>query len=228
MNDMSAPLESNSDSEAQRTLRVVALIGILSIALGFGMQGLILAIKLAGGAPFPGAKLFADIAQGVTWSFLVCAGIGIGTAIAKARAVIVGAIGLVCAPVAMAFAKSSQKVVSSVVGVPEQEPLLSFMAISGMRAVEYGLLGYMLASLARKDISRARTYLGAGAAIGVFFGGSISAMTYNSAIAKGIELPAAQLIGTILNEVLFPVGCAAIIYVSLLITRNIRAITAPD
>jgi hypothetical protein len=208
--------------DPHRVLKRIALIALCAIALGFLMQGLILVVKLSAGAPFPGARFIVDLAQGVTWSFLVCAGVGIGTSIMKARAALVGLLAMACAPLAIAMAKSSQKVMASVVGVADQPAVLSLATISGLRAIEYGLLGWWLGTLARREVSHAAPYLKAGASLGVFFGGAIAALTYQVALSKGLSPAPPQILSSIVNEVAFPIGCAFVIYVGQLVSGHLK------
>ena len=55
-------------------------------------------------------QIVVELTQGITWSFFVCAGVGLGTTLGKARAAFGGLIGLISAPLAMGLAKGSQKV----------------------------------------------------------------------------------------------------------------------
>ena len=55
-------------------------------------------------------QIAVELAQGITWSFFVCAGVGLGTALGKARAALGGLSGVISAPLAMGLAKGSQKV----------------------------------------------------------------------------------------------------------------------
>lgn len=217
-----SPRAARLAEDPRRILRRIALIALSAIALGFLMQGLILAVKLSSGAPFPGARFLVDLAQGVTWSFVVCAGVGIGTSIMKARAALVGLLAMVCAPLAIAMAKSSQKVMASVVGAVDQPAVLSLATISGLRAVEYGLLGWWLGTLARREISQAGPYLKAGGSLGVLFGGAIAALTYQVALSKGLTPQPPQILATVVNEVAFPIGCAFVIYIGQLVSGHMN------
>lgn len=215
------PVHSTT-SDPNRILRRIALIALSAILLGFLMQGLILAVKLSSGAAFPGMRFLVDLAQGVTWSFVVCAGVGIGTSIMKARAALVGLLAMVCAPLAIAAAKSSQKVMASLVGAVDQPAVLSLAAISGLRAVEYGLLGWWLGTLARRKVSNAGPYLKAGSFSGVVFGGAIAALTWRVALSKGLNPQPPQILAIIVNEVVFPIGCAFVIYTGQLVGGHVN------
>jgi hypothetical protein len=71
-------------ADARAAIKRVAMIALLAVVLGFTMQVLILAAKLAGGGQFPGLRLLGDTTQGTTWAVLVCGGLGLGTTIVKA------------------------------------------------------------------------------------------------------------------------------------------------
>lgn len=219
---VAAEADDTRTVDPHRALKRIALIALCAIALGFMMQGLILAVKLSSGAAFPGAQFAVDLAQGVTWSFLVCAGVGIGTSIMRARAALVGLLAMVCAPLAIAAAKSSQKVMASMVGAADQPAILSLATISGLRAIEYGLLGWWLGTLARREVSHAVPYLKAGTSLGVIFGGAIAALTYQVALAKGLTPAPPQILASVVNEVVFPIGCAFVIYIGQLVSGHMN------
>ncbi|WP_309084464.1 hypothetical protein [Chelativorans sp.] len=219
---------SQAATEAHLAIRRVALIAMLAIAFGFLMQALILTAKLLGGAAFPGVLLLVDLAQGVTWAFLVCLGVGIGTSILKARALLAGIIAALFAPISLAIAKSSQKVMATVLGAADQPALLPLATISVLRAIEYGILGWLLAKLTQKDVTKPMPYLGAGTAIGATFGLAISWLTYQAAVANGVSPGPPQIAATLLNEVVFPIGCAFLIYVGQSVGRSLKLVGEPS
>jgi hypothetical protein len=213
-----------ASERAQLALRRLALISVLAIALGFAMQGLILATKLVSGGPFPGALFLVDLAQGVTWSFFVCTGVGIGISLSKARAALAGLVSMIFAPIAVAAAKSSQKVMSGLIGAADQPAALSLATVSVLRAIQYGILGWLLASLARKGIERPLPYFAAGSSVGVILGGVIAALSYHAAVINGLTPGLPKIAGSIVNEVLAPIGCAMVIFFGLMIGRNLKIV----
>src|SRR4051812_16137048 len=92
----------------QLALKRVATVAWLAIALGFAMEALILTVRFAANSQSTSTQVLIELAQGVTWSFFVCAGVGLGTALAKARASLGGLIGAISAPLAMGIAKGTQ------------------------------------------------------------------------------------------------------------------------
>jgi hypothetical protein len=221
---LQSPPASVAPEKAQLAIKRLALISVLAIALGFAMQGLILATKLVSGGPFPGSVFLVDLAQGVTWSFFVCSGVGIGISLSKARAALAGLISMIFAPLAVAAAKSSQKVMAGMIGAADQPAALSLATVSVMRAIQYGILGWLLATLARKGVERPLPYLASGSAVGVILGGAIAALTYHAAVTNGMTPGLPKIASSIVNEVLAPIGCAMVIYFGLMIGRNLKIV----
>jgi hypothetical protein len=223
MTDQTA-LALNETDQASALVRRIAYLALLSITLGFAIQGLILAAKLWGGTMPMTSTVIADVTNGVTWSLLVCVGVGIVTSVSKARPLVAGLVSLLVAPLAVAAAKFSQKVMGGLVSAAEQEAMLSLSAISSLRAVEYGVLGWMLARLVQKSEIRASRYFGTGALIGLVFGGAIAWIGYQAGLSKGLQPGTVQIVASLINEVLFPVGCSAVIYAGQLVGRSARLI----
>lgn len=209
---------------AQVALRRLAVAALLAIVLGFVMQGLILAGKLATGAEFPGVALFVDLAQGVTWSLFVCAGVSVATALAQGRAALASMISALFAPLALALAKSAQKAMGSVIGAASEPGVLSLSTIGVFRAVEYGVLGWVLAVLVQRRDPRPWPYLGIGAAVGLVIGGAFVWLSLDAAAGAGRQPATPQVAALIVNEVFFPIGCAFVIYISQFVGRTLKAV----
>ena len=148
MADQGEIVSPQAVEEEGALIRRIAPIALLSVAVGFAIQGLILAAKLWGGVDNATAGFAASLAQGVTWSVLVCVGVGIVTSVSEARPLLAGLLALLVAPLALALAKASQKVVAGLISAAEQEAALSLGMASSLKAVEYGILGWMLAKFA--------------------------------------------------------------------------------
>lgn len=209
-------------------LRQIGTVALLSVLLGFVMQGFILAAKLAGGNAPAGVLFISDLAQGVTWSFFVCTGVSIGVFLSKARASVAGLIALASAPIAVAFAKSAQKTMNGILKVADQPAVLSLATISILRAIEYGILGWLLAKLVQQDSLKIDRYTGSGVLIGVVFGGAIAFLTYSSSVTMGTALTLPKTLGTVVNEVGSPIGCALLIYIGQWITHRHKLISEQD
>jgi len=209
---------------AELALRRVATAALLAILLGFLMQALILGAKLMTGGSLPGLALFLDIAQGVTWSFLVCAGVSVATALTQGRVILAACLAALFAPIALALAKSAQKVMAHLIGAVSEPGVLSLTTIGIFRAVEYGILGLVLAVLVQRKEARAWPYLGTGAAVGLLVGGSFVGLSLHAAAAAGAEPATSQIAAMIVNEVFFPIGCALVIFISQWVGRSLKVV----
>ncbi len=216
--EVGAPVPQN----AVTALRRVAAIALMGIVLGFAVQVVILAIKLAGSPPSAG--MIVDVAGGVTWSLLVCTGIGVGLTIAKGRPLLTGALAFCFAPASLAAAKASQKVMTGWLGAAEKEAVLSLGTISLLRACEYALLGWLLGWLVVKGRDTIWPYLGAGSVAGLSFGGAITLLTWRAAFHDGAPLTQSALAVTAINEVVFPVGCAVVIFLGQFVGRHLKVL----
>lgn len=148
----------------------------------------------------------ADVANSVTWSFFVCTGVAIGVSIGKARKALAGLIGFLFAPIAIAAAKAMQKAVIVAIDAVESVALLPVTTLGLVRAVEYGLLAWLLTVMTEREIARPLPYLGIGTGIGLFFGIALALLTRASALAAGTDLTAQQLAGTLMNEIGSPIS----------------------
>jgi hypothetical protein len=227
VNDNESAAAQSSD-KAAHILRRMVMVAWLAILLGLVMEGLSLAGRASVGSHPTLMQITVELTQGITWSFFVCAGVGLGTALGKARAAFGGLIGLISAPLAMGLAKGSQKVMVSAIGAAEKPVIMSLMTLGALRAVEYGLLGWALAWLASKQGARAWHFALAGALAGLVFGGSITWLTIAIAAAKDMVMAPPQIIATALNEMAFPIGCAFVVYIALSVGRQLRLVAADD
>ena len=208
------------DHRASRTVRRIAFVALAAIGLGFWMQGMIVAARVLAGSPVPAAGFVAELAGMISWSVLVCTGIALGTSLGKARAVLAGLVGLVFAPLGLAAAKGAQKFVGALVEASTAPSILSLEVIGIVRALEYGVLAFVLVLLAERRIARLTPYLVAGLAVGGVFGGFLSGLTIliESLNGTGRSLP---IIATsLVTEIGFPIGCALLIYLGQLITQT--------
>lgn len=189
-------------------LRRVLIVAWMSILLGFAMEGVLLLVA-AGiqGGIVPPAPFVAELVQKVSWSFLVCVGLAFGTAVAKARPAFMGALGLLAAPFAFTAAKALHKGAAAALGLAAAGgPSALWVAL--VKALQYALLGWLLGRLSLRPRSRVGLYAVAGLASGLVFGGTTSLLIARAG-ASG-----ASLVTKCINELLFPVGCSLVLYVS--------------
>jgi hypothetical protein len=186
----------------------------LAILLGMAMEALMLAVAAgfhAAAAPDP---FLAELAQKVSWSFVVCVGLGIGAAINRARPAAMGLLGLVCAPLAFNLSRALHKGLAGALGVAVAAGPAPF-AVAALKATEYALLGFALGHLGLRGAG-ALAHIGAGLAAGLLFGVPILAM---SAGALEVTPP---VIARSLNELAFPVGCSLVIYAAEILGQRRR------
>lgn len=211
------------EASGNTALRQLAVIAIGSVVLGLAVQLAILLATILGGN-LRGAELFVNAMQGVTWSFLVCMGVGIGAAILRAKALLSGIIGMIVAPLAVAIAKAVQRLVANLLELAQQEAVLSLGSVSVLRAIQYGVLGYLLGTLAQRGDARVSRYLGAGAGVGLILGGAVVVLTWWLASSAGAPLAPPALVAAILNEMIFPIGCALLIFAGVSVGQAFRRI----
>jgi hypothetical protein len=221
-NDTVAVTPHPRAQRAQSLIQQLALVALLGVCLGFIMQAVVIIARILGGGVFPGATLLADIVQTVTWSWLVCTGVTIGVAVGKGRKALAGLVGLLFAPVALAAAKAAQRAVLAIIEAIEQPATVPLATAGVVRAIEYGLLAYLLARLTERRVLRPRRYIATGLAIGLSFGVVLVWLTYRSMELVGKAPTTAQLLGLVANEIGTPTGCAIIIYVAQLASYSAR------
>lgn len=200
----------------ERGLSRILMVVWMAILLGIGVQLLVLAGKTAAGAPFPGLKWLPDLLNGVTWAVFVCAGVVLGTLASRARAVVMGLLGFISAPVAFSLAKGLQRGLQSMMDAPVDKITPALYALAGVKAVEYACLGASLGWLLSRGAIQAWRFAALGLAAGLVFG---AANVWIMATQTPAKLPA--LIGASVNELLFPVGCALVIYLAVSAGRRL-------
>jgi hypothetical protein len=182
---------------------VLTRVAWWAILLGLVMEALLLLLRLD---KLPELQPLAESLGKVTWSLLVCLGLGVGKVLSEDKAFWMGLAGLVSAPVAFTAAQAVQRAVTELTSSVEAAPMTADMlAVAALRGVEYLILGAILAVLAQRK-SRPRLYLAAGLAVGVVFG---CILLFVTPAAVG---SLAELLGWAVNELLFPMGCALVLY----------------
>ncbi len=191
---------------AARPWRAVLTVAWLAVLLGFVIEGLLLGVAAATGAAAQPRSFLGDLAGKVSWSVIVCGGVGIGTAAAKARPAVMGALGLVAAPASFTVAKTVQKAIGAALGLAGVAGGPSPWLIAALKAAEYGVYGALLGKLSARH-ARLGAYAATGAAIGVGFGGVLVAV-----LSHGVDSGAAAIASRAINEVVFPLGCGLVLY----------------
>jgi len=212
--DAATPETAAPERDVFKTVFTVAWMAIL---LGFAVEALLL-LAAAGFRTATGPKPFvADLVQKVSWSFLVCVGLGFGNAISKARPAITGLFGLLSAPLAFTTARSLHKGAGAALGLAATAGGPSALVIALVKALQYALLGWALAKIDKKKGAGLFAYTVTGLIAGLLFGGVI--LIYSFASTPG-GIPAAGMVARGISEILFPVGCSAVLYVANVLGRK--------
>jgi hypothetical protein len=197
----------------------------LAILLGLLLQLALLLVAVGfGTAPSPGPVL-ADTLKTVSWSLLVCVGVALGRVAAKGQVPLEGVTGLLAAPLALTAANTVQKGVAEAVdaaGMPTGPAPLWVLAI---KAAEYACLGLALNWVGRRAWHSALGHLAVGLLVGVVFGGVFLAVVVQSAPTP---LATPSLVARGLNELLFPVGCALVVFIAEVLRTHLDPATAED
>jgi hypothetical protein len=183
----------------------------LSIVLGLLLETVLVLYAVVSGQAGQPLSFLSDLVQKVSWGFIVCLGIAFGTTASKAPEAKAGLLGLVAAPLGFLVARSLHRALNTALGLAGAVAGLSPFLIGGLKGLQYGLFGALLAWLAQQTWGKLGAHLLAGLAFGVTFGLTIVLMMEISAPAP---TPPVGLVSRCLNELIFPVGCAAVVYAS--------------
>jgi len=181
----------------------------LAILLGLGFEVALLAISVYGGS---GTGTFvADLVKSVSWSVFVCVGLAIGTAIANARVPLMGLLGLLAAPLAFEVSRVLHKgtVEALALSGGTDTPGTATFLLAVVKGVEYGCLGLLVGWVGGRAWGGAAAHVAAGLAVGAVFGGLILGLTF---VPGPGTFSAADLLARGVNELLFPVGCALVLF----------------
>lgn len=183
----------------------------MAILLGLLAQGAVLAAKLLAGGKVPEAQLLVDVASGVTWAMVVCGGVAIGTAASRNAPQTMGLLGLAFAPLAFAAAKAVQRGIGGIVGLPPEALTPLLFQTGAVKAVEYALLGFILGRIIRTSKSTLPNHALIGLGFGVAFSAIFVWLLFFNA-APGAAVPTPRVVGTAINELIFPMGCSMVLY----------------
>jgi hypothetical protein len=203
---------------APSTARTILRSSWYAIGLGLLFEGLQLGALRAGGGELPAElAILADSVQKVSWSSLICVALAAGTATTRASASTMAGVGLIAAPLAFGAARALHKSAALAldIGAPSGGPNPWLMA--GIKAFEYAVFGYVITRLIRRPELRLPAYLRTGLMIGVVFG-ALMIWLMDRAAPGGLNTP--TLLARSVNEVLFPVGCASLLWVTNIVARR--------
>lgn len=183
-----------------------------AIFLGLALQGVLLLAALGFGQNLELNRMIAELMHKVSWAFLVCFGLALGSAAAKAGPKSFAIAGLLAAPIAFILARALHKSVAQALDVPQGAASESVLVFAFLKAIEYGCLGYLLAKISERFGAGLYSYATGGLMIGIVFGAIALYLIYPQTtpvmVARGI------------NEVMFPVGCSLVIYAADVLGRR--------
>jgi len=193
-----------------RRRRVAVRVVTLSLVLAAVLEVLLLCVEAAvdGFGSFGGAIAFAaDLVEKVPWSLFVCTGVWLGLQLGGGRPPL-SLVGLVAAPVGSLLLRAVAEgahAFAFAAAPAGPSPLL----VAAIKGVEYACLGFMVGWLGQRSWAALRHHAAVGLAVAVPFGGSLLAVT---AAASPQPLGAGQVGAWAVNELLFPIGCALVLY----------------
>jgi hypothetical protein len=191
-----------------RRMRAVAM---WSVILGVGIELLLIAVAAASSKAPDAAHAVAQVAQKVSWSFIVCAGIASGMALTGGLPRALGLLGFLSGPLGFIVAKSIHKsALQALSDAPVPADAVSPAIMAALRAVEYGVFGIWLGLILRNAPTSFVVYLRAAVVIGVVFG-TVFLIMFMKARPNATVL---DLVPKALNELLFPIGCAGVLFVA--------------
>jgi len=210
---MKEDVEENNkiNNDSQTVFRRLIHVAWLSIILGILLE--IILVVVAGVSQSLGNSkpVIVDLVQKVSWSFFVCMGLAVGTAVTKTRVATMGLMGLLAAPMAFYIARALHKALAQALSLTNSAALSgpSPLLLATCKALEYCFLGMALGWLATNHKNKTWHYLVVGIFTGIVFGGSIVTIMANTMTQPLIGV---ALYTRLANEILFPVGCALVIF----------------
>lgn len=197
----------------------------LAILLGLLLQLALLLVAAGFGKGISPRPVVAETLRTVSWSLLVCVGVALGRVTAKGHLPLEGITGLLAAPLALTVANAVQRGVAEAVNAAGTSTSPAPMWVLAIKAAEYGCLGLALEWVGRRAWHSALGHLAVGLLVGVVFGGVFLTVIVQSAPTP---LPAPSLLAKGINELLFPVGCALVVFIAEVLRTHLDPAAAED
>jgi hypothetical protein len=197
---------------ASRLGATLLRVAWMAIILGLVMEVLLLALGGVLGDVLGLRPVVADLVRKVSWSLFVCAGLAVGTAVARARVPLMGVLGLFSAPLAFEASRAMHQGTLEVLEGGTSEIASGGSAallIALVKGIEYGCLGLVIGWVGTRPWGGAAVHAAVGLATGLIFGGIILGIAHASAPEP---LATADVLAQGVNEILFPVGCSLVLF----------------
>jgi hypothetical protein len=184
-------------------------VAVLSIGLAVLLEVLQVVVATAARTPYSTSEVVRDALLKVPWAIVVCVALWTAIRVAAGRPAVIALVGLVAAPLGSLLARSSAEMAHALAaaGAPAAAP--SPLLVAALRGVEYACLGLAVMWLGRKVWSNGLHHASAGFVVGLLFGGLLLGLT---ALFTHNPFTTATVGAWAVNELLFPVGCALIVF----------------
>jgi Family of unknown function (DUF5317) len=192
----------------------------LAILLGLLLQLAVLLVAAGFGTVAGSRSVLVEAFRTVSWSLLVCVGVALGRVAAKGRVPLEGVTGLLAAPLALTAANMVQKGVAEALNVASTRAGPVPLWVLALKAAEYAFLGLALGWVGRRAWGAALGHVAAGLATGMVFGGAFLALVVQAAPTP---LSTPSLVAKGVNELLFPVGCALVVFIAEVLGSQVAA-----
>jgi hypothetical protein len=193
------------DEFRREALRVAAL----SVALAALLELLQLSVLLMIGEPYGRAELVRDLFLKVPWAVMVCVAFWGGLVLGRGRTAIATLVTLLTAPIASLTAHALAEVGHGYALSAAHVMLVSPYVVAAQKAVAYATLVVLVVLLRTRTRATAWHHAAAGLLVGLVFGGALLALELETAM---LPVTRPDVVAWAVNEVLFPIGCALIIF----------------
>ena len=185
----------------------------LAVALGLAMEALLLLLASGFGEVLGLKSLVADLVRNVTRAAFVCVGLAVGTTLSKIRVPAMGFFGFLAAPLAFEVFRSVHKGTLEALdlagGADGAGAAASPVLLALIKGIEYGFHGLLVGWIGTHAWGGVLAQALAGLAVGIVFGGTILSLTIGAAPGP---VPTVDLVSQGLNELLFPIGYALVLF----------------
>jgi hypothetical protein len=200
--------DQTNDVQAPDLGATLLRVAWLAVILGLAMEVLLLVLGGVVGDALGLKPFVADLVRNVTWSVFVCAGLAVGTAVVKARAPLMGFLGLVSGPLAFEASRVVHKGTLEALAITGGGGNLSPVLVAGIKGIEYGCLGLGVGWVSQRRWGGAAAHVAVGLLVGLTFGSVELALVAGATPPP----PTSDLFVDGVNEVLFPVGCSLVLF----------------
>lgn len=196
----------------KRLLRVTIWV----IVLGIIAETAFFIILNATARIVPFTLYLADFCHKLTWTYVVCVAISMAKALTKNNVPATGLAGLLSVPPGLYLAGVIQKAVTEAMGMDASATGIILFIPLAIKTIEYALLALVLAWMA-KHYQKVGAFIRTGLLFGVL--AAVAQSWYK--LSTDPEVTFISIIILVVNEMIMPAGCAAIIYTSDIVAKKL-------